>query len=90
MNEPLLRLHFQEAIEQLQEILADLTATTEEADIIDAVVHLYHHLNTGWNARGLDLEPDSEDEFYRLRRMPLDIEQELKLYGPEDPDVQIK
>ena len=39
--------------------------------------HVYHHLNTTWNARNASREPTevcSEEDFYGWRQFPTDID----------------
>jgi hypothetical protein len=72
-------------LSQLREAQEELSRTIEEmetdsnydvGELIVAVQHLYHHLNTAWNSR--DAAPSrvaavSEDDFYAWRLFPSDI-----------------
>lgn len=70
-------MHFNEALEELTRIIQELSEIDEE-DLKVAVSHLYHHLNTGWNIRNFEVDPDSDESFYELRRMPADIALDLE------------
>ena len=66
-----------EAEEELRRTIADL-AGNPDYDLVEfevAMAHIYHHLNTAWNAR-MDMdawEANSDEDFRRLRQFPRDL-----------------
>ena len=68
----------------LREAAEELSRTIQEMDkdpdydsceLVVAMSHLYHHLNTAWNARlatAEEVEACSADNFRRWRQFPLD------------------
>jgi hypothetical protein len=70
--------HLQEATEELQRTIREIENEPEYGygEFSVAMEHLYHHLNTAWNAR--DESPEcvracSDADFVRWRQFPLDI-----------------
>ena len=53
MNRDHTLFHLREVAEELQRTIADIEAnpTYDYAEFWVAMQHLYHHLNTAWNAR---------------------------------------
>lgn len=78
MNREHTLFHLREALEELQRTIAALESTPDYGDgeFSVAVEHLYHHLNTAWNARTASVERTvtcSEDDFIRWRQFPSDL-----------------
>jgi hypothetical protein len=79
VNIPWVLFHLQEAHEELTQTIAAMKSDPEYdfAEYHIAMMHLYNHLNTAWNAR--DVEPKraeacSEEDFYTWRSFPTDID----------------
>ena len=67
-----------EAQEELQSILKDIqNPTYSQGEFVVAMSHLYHHINTAWNARFESDEAHREciqQDFDRWRKFPKDEE----------------
>jgi len=78
MNKRHTEFHLKEALEQLQETISSIeNAEFDETDLQLDMEHLYHHLNTAWNARNAsEKETDecSESNFEKWRQFPTDID----------------
>jgi hypothetical protein len=79
MNKDFVLFNLREAQEEIEKTIHDLETDVEydEPEFLVAMMHLYHHVNTAWNAR--NSTPDqsktcSEDDFKRWRRCPNDTE----------------
>jgi hypothetical protein len=79
MNREHTLFHLREAAEELQRTIQEMDANPayDYGEFLVAVQHLYHHLNTAWNAR--DESPErvatcSDADFLRWRQFPQDIE----------------
>jgi hypothetical protein len=78
LNKLWIACHLEEAIEELQRTLKELKHPEySESEFRVAMAHAYNHLNTAWNSRNAD--PDgvaslSEEEFYRSRAYPSDLD----------------
>ena len=79
MNKDYVLFHLAEAKEELEDILREFRDDPEYdyGNFIVAMQHLYHHLNTAWNAR--DATPEraeacSAEDFESWRRFPADID----------------
>ena len=78
MNKDYVLFHLGEAKEELDRTILEFRDDSEYDDVefLVAMGHLYHHLNTAWNAR--DVSPDraeecSEEDFQSWRQMPTDL-----------------
>jgi hypothetical protein len=78
MNRDNTLFHLREAAEELQRTIREI----EDEPIYGygefsvAMQHLYHHLNTAWNARDKSQEhlaACSEADFFRWRQFPTDL-----------------
>ena len=78
MNKSYTEFHLNEALEQLQQTLAEIEGSDyEETDLRSDIEHLYHHLNTAWNARHAsdqEVEECTQVDFDRWRQFPKDLE----------------
>jgi hypothetical protein len=80
MNTNFLLFNLREAQEELDKTIKDLETETAygEAEFSVAMWHLYHHLNTAWNARNSTPEQSkicSDEDFNRWGRYPTDLEE---------------
>ena len=71
--------NLKEAAEAIEEIVRDMEADPDYTDVELSVdlTHLYHHVNTAWNARHASesqIAECSEDDFRRWRAFPADID----------------
>ncbi|MSQ95033.1 MAG: hypothetical protein EXR98_10830 [Gemmataceae bacterium] len=78
MNKQWILDHLREAQEELTRTIAQIESEPEYGDIEFeiALAHLYSHVNTAWNSRGVDdasAGTASDDEFCRWRAFPVDI-----------------
>jgi hypothetical protein len=78
MNRDHTLFHLREAAEELQRTIGEMEADPayDSGEFLVAMQHLYHHLNTAWNAR--DELPErvaatSDDDFRRWRQFPEDL-----------------
>jgi len=78
MNRDWVLFNLREAIEELTRTISEIEATPDYGygEFSVAMQHLYHHLNTAWNAR--DATPDqvatcTETDFQMWRQFPVDI-----------------
>jgi hypothetical protein len=79
MNKPYVLWNLKEAREAVDQLIADMQADADYdfGEFRVDMEHLYHHINTAWNAR--DASPESADacsqeDFDRWRQFPQDIE----------------
>ena len=79
MNRDYVLFHLREAADELARTIAEIEADLEYdyGEFVVAATHLYHHLNTAWNAQ--DSEPHrtdtcSEADFAQWRRFPTDLD----------------
>jgi hypothetical protein len=78
MNREYTLWHLNEALEELHRTIAAIEAGREYAvEAFEvAMQHLYHHVNTAWNAR---VQPESriaalsDEDFIRWRQFPRDL-----------------
>ena len=87
MNKDYVLWHFERAHEAIDEIIADMKSNRsyEYGEYIVDMTHVYHHLNTPWNARDATKEAArecSDQDFHRWRQFP--PEEEIYL-GPQAP-----
>ena len=78
MNKRHTEFHLKEALEQLQETIASLQKEEFDDTLLQLdMEHLYHHLNTAWNARNAtddETEKCEETDFNKWRKFPTDLE----------------
>ena len=79
MNKPNVLWHLKEARAAIDELIADMETDAEYdfGEFRVDIEHLYHHVNTAWNARDATQESTdacSEENFDRWRQFPQDIE----------------
>src|SRR5207245_9495991 len=77
MNKDHVLFHLQEAREELDRTIRDLRENPgyDYGEFVVAMTHLYHHVNTAWNARDVSherAETCSEDDFRQWRQFPTD------------------
>ena len=79
MNKPYVLWNLNEAREAIGQLISDIE-TDADYDFGEFRVdmeHLYHHVNTAWNARESSAERTnacSQEDFDRWRQFPQDIE----------------
>ena len=78
MNRDNVLFHLQEAAEELNKTVAQFKRDSEysEAELLVAMQHLYHHLNTAWNSRAIDttrLERATNQDFNKWGAFPADL-----------------
>jgi len=78
MNKHHIQFQLSEAMEQLQETLSSFkNKEISEVQLQLDMEHLYHHLNTAWNARNATVQETnecSENNFAKWRTFPDDID----------------
>jgi len=74
--------NLREAAAELSRTIDQIQADVEfdEAELRVAVAHIFHHLNTAWNAR--DATPErvsacSSKDFFAWRQFPADIDMDM-------------
>ena len=75
MNKDYVLYNLGEAQEALGQLIADMKSDPEYdyGEYIVDMGHVYHHLNTAWNARDSSkavADQCSEEDFYRWRQFP--------------------
>jgi hypothetical protein len=75
MNKDYVLYNLDEAQKALGEIIADMRSNRDYnyGEYIVDITHVYHHLNTAWNARDADkaaTDKCSEEDFIRWRQFP--------------------
>ena len=78
MNRDWVLFHLGEAHEELTRTIADMRDTPDYdyVELLVAMQHLYHHLNTAWNARNAserEVSVATDENFNRWGRFPSDI-----------------
>lgn len=78
MNKEYMLYNLKEASEQLTEIIKNLEVNDnyDYGEYIVEMQHLYHHVNTAWNARESTKEESNqciEEDFEKWRQFPKDI-----------------
>ena len=78
MNRDNVLFHLQEAAEELNRTVAEFEQNPQfsEPELLVAMQHLYHHLNTAWNSRAVDagrLERATDQDFNRWSAYPADL-----------------
>ena len=79
MNKPHIRFHLTQAREALAQLITELDSDLEYefGNYRVDMEHLYHHINSAWNARDASEKVTSEcseEDFRRWRQFPTDIE----------------
>jgi hypothetical protein len=77
MNTEFMLWNLKEALESLQQMIQEIESQDDYdyGEYIVEITHLYHHLNTAWNAQDADEERVkrcSEEDFYNWRRFPIE------------------
>ncbi len=75
MNKDYVLYNLEHAQEALGELIADVKSNRpyDYGEYVVDMGHVYHHLNTAWNARDATKEAAdvcSEEDFYRWRQFP--------------------
>ena len=75
MNKDYVLYNLDEAHKALGEIIADMRSNRDYdyGEYIADITHVYHHLNTAWNARDAAktaADECAEEDFYRWRQFP--------------------
>ena len=78
MNTNFVLFNLREAREELDQTIKDLETNAEYGDpeFWVAMTHLYHHINTAWNARNStfeEAEQCSDENFNKWNRYPNDL-----------------
>ena len=78
MNTDFLLFNLREAQEEIEKTIRDLETDSDygEPEFSVAMMHLYHHVNTAWNARESTSEQSkacSDEDFNRWGRYPTDL-----------------
>jgi hypothetical protein len=78
MNKEFVLFNLREAQEEIETTIRDLQTDSEyeEAEFSVAMAHLYHHINTAWNARSSTSEESSncsDENFDRWGKYPTDL-----------------
>jgi hypothetical protein len=78
MNRDWVKFHLGEAREAIEQTLLELEADPEydDSEFWVSMQHLYHHINTAWNARNAsagEVEPVKEADFNQWSRFPTDL-----------------
>lgn len=79
MNKDYILFHLREAKEELDRTVVAIESVPDYdfEEFVVAMQHLYHHVNSAWNARDAppsDAEECSQENFVRWRQFPTDIE----------------
>jgi hypothetical protein len=75
MNKDYVLDNLNEAHKALGDLIADMKSDPEYeyGNYVVDIAHVYHHLNTAWNARDASkvaADKCSEEDFYRWRQFP--------------------
>jgi hypothetical protein len=78
MNKDYILYNLKETHKQIESIINDLTMddSYNELTYFNDMRHVYHHLNTAWNARNSSKEESmicSEEDFNKWRHFPQDL-----------------
>jgi hypothetical protein len=78
MNRAWILFHLQEGVEELERTIREISDDPEygEPEFAAAMRHLYHHINTAWNARAASEErtnASSDSDFDQWERFPADL-----------------
>ncbi|HEY3124248.1 MAG TPA: hypothetical protein VGK70_09320 [Thermoanaerobaculia bacterium] len=75
MNREFVLFNLREALEELERTIKEIETDPEyeEGDFMPAMTHLYHHVNTAWNARDASqekAEAGNEEDFVAWNQFP--------------------
>ena len=75
MNKNFMLSNLREANEEILRIIREIESDPAYGygDYVVGMTHLYHHVNTAWNARDASddrVKDCSEEDFYRWRQFP--------------------
>jgi hypothetical protein len=78
LNRDWVLFHLREARGAISATIADIESTPDYgyAEFWVAMQHLYHHLNTAWNARDAlpsQVDPGTDADFNRWSQLPTDL-----------------
>ncbi|MHB8859035.1 MAG: hypothetical protein ACYC6Z_06080 [Thermoleophilia bacterium] len=78
MNKEFIIFNLTEAKDALDQIIHDFHKDPEyeKADLWVDITHVYHHVNTAWNAQDISeqqVASQTDKEFYEWRQFPKDI-----------------
>lgn len=79
MNKDYVLYNLRDALKEIEDTIKDIESDPEygEGEYSVAVNHLYHHVNTAWNARYAsvaEVDECSEESFQKWRQFPQDVE----------------
>ena len=79
MNRDYVLFHLREAQRELRDTIEEIEAdpSYEYGDYVVAITHLYHHINTAWNARDSSesrAKACSQADFSEWRQFPSDLD----------------
>jgi len=79
MNKEYVLWNLKEAKEELDRTIKEIENEPDYGygDFVVAMTHLYHHLNTAWNAKGAskaETDQCSQEDFNKWRQFPSDNE----------------
>lgn len=79
MNKEYILYHLKEAHEELTRTIREIEHSPDYdfGEYVVMMTHLYHHINTAWNARDAShkqADTCSEEDFERWRQFPNDID----------------
>jgi hypothetical protein len=82
MNTDFLLFNLREAQEEIETTIRDLETDSDygEPELSVAMMHLYHHVNTAWNARNSNPEESkncTDEDFNRWGHYPTDLDEML-------------
>lgn len=77
MNKDFVLFNLREANKALQKIIKNIESQSDYdyGEYMVEMTHLYHHVNTAWNAQNVDQEGAercSEEDFFKWRQFPKD------------------
>ncbi|HET8577241.1 MAG TPA: hypothetical protein VFO18_09100 [Methylomirabilota bacterium] len=81
INRDFVLFHLQEASEEMTRTIREIETDPEYGigELVVAMMHLYHHVNTAWNGRQAPPETASqasEEDFAAWRRFPPELDME--------------
>jgi len=79
MNREWILFHLKEAHEELRSAIEEFEKRSDcdDGEYLVTMMHLYHHLNTAWNAKDVSIEDariSSDENFSKWRQFPSDID----------------
>lgn len=78
MNRDFVLFNLREALEEIERTIKEIESDPgyEDGDLMPAMSHLYHHLNTAWNARNASQERAKacgDADFEAWNQFPADL-----------------